>query len=89
VAADEICETNKILFPKQYFTATKNSVTVVLHQFILTLKFKFKLRIFSILIIIILVSSSSGSKILVRTLASSNRRFRDLIKTLGRTHLDE
>jgi hypothetical protein len=31
----------------------------------------------------------SGSTVLVRTLAASHRRFRNLIKTHGRTPLDE
>jgi hypothetical protein len=31
----------------------------------------------------------SGSTVLLRTLAASHRRFRNLIKTLGRTPLDE
>jgi hypothetical protein len=35
---------------------------------------------------IIIISGSTG---LVRTLASSHWRFRNLIKTLGGTHLDE
>jgi hypothetical protein len=41
------------------------------------------------IIIIIIIIIISGSRDLVRSLATSHRRFRNLIKTLGRTPLDE
>jgi hypothetical protein len=40
-------------------------------------------------IIIIIIIIISGSTVLVRTLAASHRRFRNLIKTHGTPHLDK
>jgi hypothetical protein len=40
-------------------------------------------------VIAVIIIIISGSIALVRTLAASHRRFRNLIKTLGKTPLDE
>jgi hypothetical protein len=42
-----------------------------------------------VIVIVIVIIIISGSTVLVRTLATSDGRFRNLIKTLGRTSLDE
>jgi hypothetical protein len=59
------------------------SVSLAGSHFKTTAKGKFLFFIMMMMIII------SGSTVLVRTLAASHWRFRNLIKTLGMTPLDE
>jgi hypothetical protein len=47
------------------------------------------LILINIVVIMIMIITISGSTVLVRTLVVSQQRFRNLIKTLGRTPLDK
>jgi hypothetical protein len=69
-----------------YYYASDASLMVYekkLHVFLIILPTYLALNIVTVNFII------SGCTVLVRTLAASHRRFRILIKTLGRTPLDE